>query len=46
MHQGMVFTTKHVMYQVNESVFVTYLFAGIFQPSVHLYLISQHTSRE
>jgi len=32
MHQGMVFTTKHVMYRVKESVFVTYLYAGIFQP--------------
>ena len=30
MHQGMVFTTKHVMYRVHESVFVTYLYAGIF----------------
>jgi len=26
----MVFTTKHVMYQVKESVFVTYMYAGIF----------------
>ena len=26
----MVFTTKHVMYRVKESVFVTYLYAGIF----------------
>ena len=23
-------TTKHVMYQVKESVFVTYMYAGIF----------------
>jgi len=28
----MVFTTKHVMYQIKESVFVSYLYAGIFQP--------------
>ena len=27
----MLFTTKHVMYQVKESVFVTYMYAGIFQ---------------
>jgi len=25
----MVFTTKHVMYQVKESVFVTYMYAAI-----------------
>ena len=30
MHQGMMFTTKHVMYGVHESVFVTCLYAGIF----------------
>jgi len=29
----MVFTTKHVMYQVKESVFEAYLYVGIFQPS-------------
>jgi len=28
----MVFTTNHVMYQIKESVFVTYLYAGIFHP--------------
>ena len=26
----MLFTTKHAMYQVKESVFVTYMYAGIF----------------
>ena len=33
MHQSMVFTTKHVMYQVKESVFEAYLYVGIFLPS-------------
>ena len=41
----MMFTTKHVMYQVKESVFVTYLYAGISAPSVHLDVNSQYTSR-
>ena len=45
MHQGMMFTTKHVMYRVHESVFVTYMYSGISSPSVHLYVNSQYTSR-
>ena len=39
----MMFTTKHVMYQVKESVFVTYMYAGIFHlPPVLARVLSIH----
>ena len=39
----MVFTTKHVMYQVKESVFVTYMYAGIFHLPQYTYTSTAST---
>jgi len=44
--QGMLFTTKHVMYQVKVCSRDLLVFWHFPTPSVHLYVNSQHTSRE